>query len=163
MVGLEKSWAPKMGRGKMLVVRGKMFGPWTAKGVLRGCSFWGPEGQKKGFHLHFYSVFLLTSEKLISWWRSMKVFLIVKNQCVLDAGQILGVAGCVPKGRIPAFLRGLCCFFIKCAKACEANFHKCWSQFLWQPDPKKEPFWLEIYKVFWFLSLIHIWRCRRRG
>ena len=33
-----KSWAPKMGRGKMLVLRGKMFGPWTAKGVLRGCS-----------------------------------------------------------------------------------------------------------------------------
>ena len=31
-------------------------------------------------------------------------------------------------------------FFIKCAKACEANFHKSRSQFLWQPDPKKEIF-----------------------
>ena len=34
-----KSWAPKMGSGKMLVLRGKMFGPWTAEGILRGCSF----------------------------------------------------------------------------------------------------------------------------
>ena len=28
-------------------------------------------------------------------------------------------------------------FFIKSAKACEANFHRCWLQFLWQPEPKK--------------------------
>ena len=34
-----KSWAPKMGRGNMLVLRGKMLSPWTVKGVLRGCSF----------------------------------------------------------------------------------------------------------------------------
>ena len=37
--GVRCSWAQKIGRGKMLVLRGKMFGPWTAKCVLRGCSF----------------------------------------------------------------------------------------------------------------------------
>ena len=44
-----KSWAPKMGRGKMLVLRGKMFGPWTAKGVLRGFFFEGPRPPKRCF------------------------------------------------------------------------------------------------------------------
>ena len=61
-----KSWAPKMGRGKMLVLRAKMFGPWTAKGVLRGCFCLRARGKKKRSYLHFYNVFLLAIEKLIS-------------------------------------------------------------------------------------------------
>ena len=121
----------------MLVLRGKMFGPWTAKGVLRGCSSWGPEGQKKGFHLHFYSVFLLASEKLISWWKSMKVFLIVKKQCFLAAGSILGVAGFGPKGRIPAFLHCFCCFSSKVQKLAKPIFTDVGCSFFGNPSQKK--------------------------
>ena len=54
------------------------------------------------------------------------------------------------EGENPCIFTVFLLFFIKSAKACEANFHRCWLQFLWQPEPKKEPFWLEIYKVFWF-------------
>ena len=54
------------------------------------------------------------------------------------------------EGENPCIFTWFLLFFIKSAKACEANFHRCWLQFLWQPEPKKEPFWLEIYKVFWF-------------
>ena len=126
-----------------------MFGPWTPKSVLRECSFWGPEGQKRAFYLHFLQCSLACK------WKAH--FLIKKHESVLDCekrvffGRGLDLGSCRfwAEGENPCIFTVFLLFFIKSAKACEANFHRCWLQFFWQPEPKKEPFWFESYMVFW--------------
>ena len=67
----------------------------------------------------------------------MKVFLIVKNQCFLAAGSILGVAGFGPKGRIPAFLQCFCCFSSKVQKLAKPIFTDVGCSFFGNPSQKK--------------------------
>ena len=67
----------------------------------------------------------------------MKVFLIVKNLCFLAAGWILGVAGFGPKGRIPAFLCGFCCFSSNVQKLAKPIFTNVGRSFFGNPIPKK--------------------------
>ena len=67
----------------------------------------------------------------------MKVFLTVKNQCFLAAGWILGVAGFGPKGRIPALLRGFCCFSSKVQKLAKPIFTDVGCSFFGNPSQKK--------------------------
>ena len=67
----------------------------------------------------------------------MKVFLTVKNQCFLAAGWISQVAGFGPKGRIPAFLRGFCCFSSKVQKLAKPIFTDVGCSFFGNPSQKK--------------------------
>ena len=67
----------------------------------------------------------------------MKVFLTVKNQCILQLGWILARAGFGPKRRIPAFLQCLCCFSSKVQKLAKPIFTDVGCSFFGNPSQKK--------------------------
>ena len=72
--------------------------------------FNGPGPEKKGFHLHFYGVFLLVSEKHAF---SGKSFEVLKFKEALGKNRpepIWPRAGFGPKRRKPAFLQCFVCF-----------------------------------------------------
>ena len=67
----------------------------------------------------------------------MKVFLILKNQFILQLGWILARAGFGPKGRIPAFLHCFCCFSSKVQKLAKPIFRDVGCSFFGNPSQKK--------------------------
>ena len=67
----------------------------------------------------------------------MKAFLTVKNQCILQLGWILALAGFGPKGRIPAFLQCFCCFSSKVQKLAKPIFTDVGCSFFGNPSQKK--------------------------
>ena len=67
----------------------------------------------------------------------MKIFLTVKNKCVLQLGWILARAGFGPKGRIPAFLQCFCCFSSNVQKLAKPIFTDVGCSFFGNPSQKK--------------------------